>query len=90
MTMTLPTIHTNGDTKDTLYKQCSDALEAVRMAVEACREMTPNGRNYYPQNGNALTTAMIEHCNRLVNLTTVQNELARMLEGIADGGHKSP
>jgi hypothetical protein len=88
--MTLPTIHTNGDTKDTLYRQCSDALEAVRLAVEACREMTPNGRNYYPRGDDAFRDALIEHCDRVCRLTAVQTDLDAMLEGIADGGHKSP
>jgi hypothetical protein len=87
--MTLPTIHTNGDTKDTLYKQCADALEAVRLAVAACREMHPNARNYYPQGDHALTHALVENCYRVSHLTSVQNELEEMLEGISDGGHKS-
>ena len=88
--MTLPTIHTNGDTKDTLYHQCGVALEAVRLAVAACREMVPNGRNYYPQGDNAFSDALIEHCDRVVHLTAVERDLEVMLDGIADGGHKSP
>lgn len=86
--MMIPTIHSNGDTQETLYRQCSDALEAVRMAMATHREMYPNGRNYYPQGADALPNAIKEHLHQHGRLEDVMLELQAMLEAIADGGHK--
>jgi hypothetical protein len=82
--MMIPTIHANGDSRETLYDQCSKALNAVRDAVEALQEMTPNGRNYYPQGPEAIGDAMSDHWYRRTRLLNVQKELELMLEGIAD------
>lgn len=86
--MMIPTIHSNGDTQYTLYRQCSDALEAVRRAEAAIQNMIPNGRNYYPQGIDALGKAMSEHFDRRMGLVNVRQQLEAMLEAIADGGHK--
>ena len=82
--MIVPTIHLNGDSRETLLDQCRKALVAIRDAITACREMHPNGRNYYPQGPDAIGKAMSEHEERLSKIFDVRDDLERMMEAIAD------
>jgi hypothetical protein len=84
MDMMIPTIHMNGNSRETLTDQCGKALYAVRDAIDACREMAPNGRNYYTQGPGAIGKAISEHEDRMTKLFDVRDELERMMESIVD------
>ena len=47
--MILPTIHLNGTSREGLREQVRRAHEAANDLRQALMEMTPNGRDYYPQ-----------------------------------------
>ena len=76
--MTLPTIHLNGDTAQTLTDGYSTAMIAVRDAIEVVCKTYPNGRNFYPQGPQAITAAMEEHRSRLVRLEEIAKELEEL------------
>lgn len=79
-----PTIHLNGTSREELLRQVCDAVAAVRTAIGALVDMSPNGRDYYPQGSDAINLAVKEHHARLEKLRAVQDELNAMAESIAD------
>lgn len=56
----LPTIHSNGTSKDSLLDEACAALRAIEAAQAAIPH--PNGRDYYPQ-GPTVTTKAIDQSN---------------------------
>jgi hypothetical protein len=80
--MMVPTIHLNGDSRETLIGQCQKANEALWDAINALNEMAPNGRNYYPQGTDALGKAVAEHRARMNSLYTVKKEIENMMMAI--------
>jgi hypothetical protein len=80
MTITLPTVHMNGTSRDELIRTNLKALTAVQSAIEAVRAAAPNGRDYYVQPVGSLRKAMDEHLDRLTKLTDVKDELTLILE----------
>jgi hypothetical protein len=83
-TMIIPTVHLNGDSKQTLLDDNLAARRAVRDALDAVAKASPNGRNFYPQGDGAITKAVTEHRIRLLRLEEVRQELETILEGIQD------
>ena len=84
--LALPTIHSNGTSKDALVTQLCDAGAAVNDAIRALAEATPSGRDYYPQGPDALKRAMVQHEARMEALRGVLNELQTLVERIDGGG----
>jgi hypothetical protein len=82
--MMVPTIHMNGDSRETLLGQCRKANDALWDAINALQEMAPNGRNYYWQGTDALGKAVAEHRERMNGLYAVKKEIENMMEAIAD------
>lgn len=80
----VPTIHSNGTSREQLLDQVCQAHFAVIKAVEALERAAPNGRDYYPQGNSALKLATEAHHARVVKLVDVLVELARLAEEIAD------
>ena len=78
--MKLPTIHTNGTSATELTQSYSDAFIAVRAAARVVAEKGPNGRDYYPQGGDACSIAMEEHRSRLNRLEQIAMELEEIAE----------
>jgi hypothetical protein len=78
----LPTVHINGTSKAQLFEDLSTALYAVQAAKEAVQAAAPNGRDYYPQAGNALQQALAKHAARLHALQTVYDELEAIAEHV--------
>lgn len=84
--MMVPTIHLNGTPHERLMEQVSAAREALRATVEALSEMTPNGRDYYPQGEGAFDKAAREHAARIQKISAVDAELAELQWAIAGKG----
>ena len=80
--MTHPTIHMNGTSKKELLEALEAAYMAIGEAKNALRLTSPNGRDYYPQSPDAINKAQDEHFDRMSRLTSVQNEMAELAEGI--------
>ena len=62
---TVPTVHTNGTSREALMEQRSDAIRALHAAERALREMAPHGRDF-PSGG--LSEAMGQHERRVDSL----------------------
>ena len=83
-TVTLPTLHMNGDSADELKRQIDAALDAGRAFEDALRAMTPNARNYYPQGDHAAHAARTEHEARRGKVSGILAELQRIQVSIYD------
>ena len=82
--MTLPTIHLNGTDATTLLRDAINAMDALRTAIEALDKTAPNGRDYYPQGGDALGLAFGEYLLRRDSLCNVLKELEQIAEYLSD------
>jgi hypothetical protein len=80
--MTFPTIHRNGTSADTLNADLGNAYDALNTAYDAVKKCGPNGRDYYPQPGDALGAATYEHLERLRAIDRVMKELEAIMENI--------
>lgn len=83
--MLAPTIHLNGDHRNTLAQPAIDAMLAVGTALHAISAIAPNGRNYYPQGPAAIHDAMREFRAMVAKLEAVHAELETLAIVIADG-----
>jgi hypothetical protein len=73
--LTLPTIHLNGSNGQALADAYSAAYAALDAVIPLLCETAPNGRDYYPQGPDALTTAEDEHRKRIGAIRGVMAEL---------------
>jgi hypothetical protein len=73
--MTVPTIHLNGTSKQSLIDGLCDASDALNTAYEALKQTAPNGRDYYTQGPQALAAATDEHLDRLRRLDAIKAEI---------------
>lgn len=81
--MVVPTIHTNGTSREALLDQICNAGNAVRTAIDALCDAAPNARDYYPQGDNAYQMSASEHARRVDALRAVLNELQDIAESVA-------
>jgi hypothetical protein len=77
-----PSIHLSGTSKERLLEAIEEAYHAITVAQEKLAETAPNGRDYYPQGGQALNQATDEHIRRTQKLEDVKRELQRLAEHI--------
>ena len=64
--ITYPTIHLNGNSKDRLQGQYENALDKVRDAIVAVRDIQFHSRDYYPQGDEAFPKAQEQLLAHLV------------------------
>ncbi len=69
-----PTIHLNGTSADDLLEQYRNSMRAVGDAMEVLSRCAPNGRDYYPQSGDAIGTAIEQHRQRREKLQEIWDE----------------
>lgn len=81
---TIPTIHLNGSSGESLRNDMRVALRAVHAAIDAVCEAAPNARDYYVQGDEAWRAASAEHAERLNKLHAVYGELNEIYQGIYD------
>ena len=84
VSLTVPTVHLNGTSREELLRQVQDAWHAVWQARDALAKISPNARDYYPQGMSAFPAAVREHDRRARALLEVQEELSQLAEAIAD------
>jgi hypothetical protein len=87
--MTKPTIHLNGTHPKDLLAGYRDAYRACNEAVKALAEATPNGRDYYPQGGDAMTNALSEHAARMKSISLVADEMLALAEHVMENAPKT-
>lgn len=81
--MTVPTVHSNGTSRESLIGGYIFALEALRAALSALDTIAPNGRDYYTQGPDAWTAAHREHVARVAALSVVRAEIEQIAETVA-------
>jgi len=88
LNITLPTVHLNGSSKQSLLDCYFDAAEALRKALVAVQATAPHGRDYYVQrthDGEHVThRAIAEHVDRLKRLESVLRELNALALHVCD------
>ena len=72
--MIRPTLNINGTDAFDLVQPRRDAMDALMDAIEALKQVTPNGRDYLCQR-DRLTADRNTHFDRLAALHTLRNEL---------------
>lgn len=82
--MIYPTIHMNGTARSELIEQYERAVDALQKACDAIRLTSPHGRDYYPQESDAIYKAQDEHLARYNKLSDVRLELKDILTHILD------
>lgn len=83
----LPTIHTNGTAAIVLENTAMKAFDSLQNSLLLLAEVSPNGRDYYPQGEKAIFEAEQEF---LVHYKAIQNAvhyLENHIMGIQNGGH---
>ena len=76
-----PIIHLNGSGKRALVDQLCTAYRAVQDAMTALRHASPNGRDYYPEEGR-LQKAEAQYWARQASLQAVADSLEAEAEAI--------
>lgn len=79
-TLTLPTIHLNGSSVDSLIEQIETAGHALMAAHGALVLAAPNARDYYVQGPDAFDKAVQEHEARLAKVKAVYKETSAIYE----------
>jgi hypothetical protein len=82
--MMIPTVHMNGDNRQTLIDDNMAAYLAVQPAIDAAVKACPDERNFYPQGEGAIQQAIEEHRRRLELLEAVRMEFEGILVGIQE------
>jgi len=72
----LPIIHMNGSNRESLQMALDEVYGKLGDALDAMKEIAPNGRDYYPDPGR-LALAIDQHQSRLKVITHLRNELER-------------
>jgi len=78
-TFTLPTVHLNGTSVESLLHAYSAALDAAHALSTALREAAPNARDYYPQGDDAFNQARAENDRDLDALEGTIIRLAKIV-----------
>ena len=80
--LAVPTVHLNGTSAEELMNQLRSAALAVQNAMNVLALAAPHGRDYYPQNSNAINDAMEQHRSRMRRLSEVHTELFELHEAV--------
>lgn len=83
MSLTLPTVHLNGTSRDSLLEGYIAALDALRLAMEALQAAAPNARDYYVQAGDTFCIAQNQHFTRLARLRETLEEPNTIAEHVS-------
>ena len=76
--MMIPTIHLNGTSRASLLSELESAHAAMSAAIDALRQVTVHGRDYYVQGEHAYTQARSEMDARLIALKDIANDVLTM------------
>ncbi len=80
--MITPTVHSNGDTYETLRDQYLSAYRALRAAADALRGIAPNARNYYVQGDGVFQAAVQQHQARVTALRSLIQDILAEFQAI--------
>ena len=69
MSLTLPTVHLNGTSRDGLLEGYIAAMDAIRLAMKALQSAAPHPRDYYVQSNMSAHLARDEHFTRLARFS---------------------
>ena len=83
--VTLPSIHMNGTSADTLCEEIRKACSNLQVARMSIAEMTVHSRDHYVKHDKeSFKFAQAEHVARLQKLDDIHNELIAIYLGIRD------
>ena len=82
-TVSLPTVHLNGSSRDSLLDGYMAAMDAIRLAMKALQSAAPHPRDYYVQSNMPAHLARDEHFVRLARLRETLDELNTLAEHVS-------
>ena len=77
-----PIVHLNGTGKGDLEQVRLDVYDALGAALDALRQMAPNGRDYYPEPGR-MDRAVEQHERRMRMISGLQDEIVAELDAMS-------
>lgn len=80
----IPTVHLNGSSPDSLLDAYREVLDVCLKLAKALAEAQPNGRDFYPQGPNAISVAMAEHRTRVERVKLTMDEITALYDGVMD------
>jgi len=87
--MKIPTIHLNGNSKESLLEEATEALSALDAAEKALHNITIHGRNFYPQGPDAINAALAEYRDLLARFEAIKEEVLAYAVAIDNGGKQN-
>ena len=84
MTITIPTIHLNGDSRAELVRQNRLVYDRANALLDALTEAGPNGRNFYVQGDDAIKHAQVQHRQRVSAVVSVRTDAEMILHAIME------
>jgi len=82
--MSIPTVHLNGTSRDSLVQQRLNLIDALGDVEKAIGKAWPHGRDYYPQGPDALSAAQRVWQKRASIVTNLRDEIIEESQGIFD------
>lgn len=84
MAIMTPDVHMNGDSREELVRINRAVYDKAGELLDALREASPNGRNFYTKGPDAMRQAVSEARFRYAAVTAVKDEAEEIL--LAIGG----
>jgi len=79
-----PIVNNNGDKREELVKQCTDAMDALMEAMKKLSHMAPHGRNYLGNNTRYQEDRKL-YCERFNTLEKMHHEIQQEALAIHNG-----
>ena len=80
--ITFPTAHESDIGRHEFVRQCTEAAQAVSVAIDRVDATSPNERDDYSQGDVAIRLAILQHDSRLSRLRSVYQELRSIAEAL--------
>lgn len=78
----VPRVHLNGTSRGELVAQQRAVYEAAEALLDALRQATPNGRDYYPLGDEAFRRAREEHRGRMCQADAIKEVAGEIAQAI--------
>lgn len=80
----LPLVHLNGTSRDALVEMYDKADRALRDALYALDDASPNARDYYPYGDKSFKDAADQHIDRIRRVKSVIDEISFIADAIRE------
>jgi hypothetical protein len=83
--LSVPIVHLNGTSREQLIECRMKLYQTLQVAYDDLRQMTPNGRDYYPAGPEAMEAAIAQHRRRQQVIADLMDEIEQEIGAIENG-----